>query len=216
MPKLHSPISQRIDSILDFDKRVFFLILVILFLITRVIINDIILQSIPGYEKLESDGSLSYFHIFNTLNYIWTPFSLLWKFTLTAFVIWTGSFTFGFKVSFKKIWEIVMVGEIIFLIPELIKILMFLNPPTDVNYLDVQNFYPLSLFQLFNPAEIHPKFYYPLKAINIFELIYVVFLVLGFHTVSFRSLKESAIVIIFSYFLFFLLWLSFYVLVYKS
>lgn len=109
-----------------------------------------------------------------------------------------------------------MVGEIIFLIPELIKILMFMNPPTNINYLEVQNFYPLSLFQIIDPAEIDPKFYYPLKAINIFELIYIVFLVLSFHTVSFRSVKESTIVIIFSYVLFFLLWLVFYILVYKG
>jgi hypothetical protein len=215
MDNSQSPISQRIQDSLDFDKRLFFLILVILFLSIRFVTNDLILQSIPGYEKLEADGSFSIFHIFNALNYIWTPFALLWKFTLISFVIWTGAFAFGYKTSYKNLWQFVLVAELIFVFPELIKLIYFIQPSDSVTYLDVKNFYPLSLLSFVNQESISPKYIYPLQALNLFEVVYVVFLVLGFHSISRRSIKESFVVILFSYVLFFLLWLLFYILVYK-
>lgn len=210
-----SSISQRIQDSLDFDKKLFFLILVILFLLIRFVTNDLILQTIPGYEKLEADGSFSIFHIFNALNYIWTPFALLWKFTLSSFIIWTGAFAFGYKTSYLKLWQFILVAELIFVFPELIKLIYFIQPSDSVTYLDVKNFYPFSLLSLVNQETISPKYIYPLQAINLFEVIYVTLLVLGFHSISRRSIKESFIVVLFSYVLFFLLWLLFYILVYK-
>jgi hypothetical protein len=186
-----------------------------LFLSIRFVTNDLILQSIPGYEKLEAEGSFSIFHIFNTLNYIWTPFALLWKFTLISFLIWTGAFAFGYKTSYIKLWQFVLVAELIFVFPELIKLIYFIQPSDSVTYLDVKNFYPLSLFSLVDQESISPKYIYPLQAINLFEVVYMIFLVLGFHSISRRSIKESFVVILFSYVLFFLLWLLFYILVYK-
>lgn len=215
MSQSPSPISQRIEANLDFDKRLFFLILVILFLLVRYVTNDLILQSIPGYDKLESEGSFMIFHVFNALNYIWTPFALLWKFTATAFLIWLGAFAFGYKVPFVRLWQFVLVAEFIFIIPELIKMLVYIKPSDSVTYEEIRDYYPLSLFSMVNPESVAPKYHYPLRAINLFELIYVVFLVFGFHTVSRRTLTESTFVILFSYVLMFLFWLLFYSLVYK-
>jgi hypothetical protein len=215
MANSRTTISQRMESILDFDKRLFFLILVLFYLLIRYITNDMIMQSIPGYEKLESDGSFTFFHIFNTLNYIWTPFALLWKFTVTAFIIWTGSFAFGYKVPYVKLWQFALFAEIIFILPELVKMIYFIQPSDNVTYIEIRDFYPLSLFSLVDPEQIAAKYHYPLRAINVFEIIYIILLVLGFHTISKRSISESFIVVLFSYVLFFLLWLIFYILVYK-
>jgi hypothetical protein len=209
-------ISQRIQDAIDFDKRLFFLILVILFLLTRYVTNDLILQSIPGYEQLEAEGSFTIFHIFNALNYLWTPFALLWKFTVTAFIIWTGGFAFGYKTSFVKLWQFILVAELTFVFPELIKLLYFIQPSDSVTYMEVKNFYPLSLYNLFYQDSISPKFIYPLQVINLFEILYIFVLILGFHTVSRRNLTESALVIFFSYVICLLLWLGFYIMVYKA
>lgn len=210
-----SSISQRIQEAIDFDKRLFFLILVIIFLLIRYVTNDLILQSIPGYEQLDSEGSFTIFRIFNALNYIWTPFALLWKFTVTAFVIWTGGFAFGYKTSFIKLWQFILVAEVIFVFPELIKLFYFIRPSDGVSFEEVKNFYPLSLYNLFELDAISPKFIYPLQAINIFEVLYIFTLILGFHTLSRRSISESTLVIIFSYVICFSLWLGFYIMVYK-
>lgn len=215
MSKPQTLISQRMESILDFDKRLFFFVLVIFFILIRYITNDLILQSIPGYEKLEKDGSLTIFHIFNTLNYLWTPFALLWKFTLTAFIIWTGSFAFGYKTSFVKLWQFALFAEIVFIVPELLKMIYFIQPAEGVTFQEIRDFYPLSLFSLIDAQSVASKYHYPLRALNLFELLYITLLVLGFHTISKRSMKESVLVILCSYVLFFLLWLVFYILVYK-
>jgi hypothetical protein len=209
-------ISQRIQDAIDFDKRLFFLILVILFLLIRYVTNDLILQSIPGYEQLEAEGSFTIFHIFNALNYLWTPFALLWKFTVTAFIIWTGGFAFGYKTSFVKLWQFILVAELTFVFPELIKLLYFIQPSDSVTYMEVKNFYPLSFYNLFYQDSISPKFIYPLQVINLFEILYIFVLILGFHTVSRRNLTESALVIFFSYVICLLLWLGFYIMVYKA
>ncbi|MCL6259088.1 sulfate ABC transporter permease [Aquiflexum sp. TKW24L] len=210
-----SPISQRIEANIDFDKRLFFLILVILFLLIRYVTNDLILQSIPGYDKLESEGSFMIFHIFNALNYIWTPFALLWKFTATAFVIWLGAFAFGYKAPFVRLWQFVLVAELIFIVPEVIKMLVYIKPSDSVTFEEIRDYYPMSLFSLVDAENISPRYHYPLRAINLFEVIYIVSLIFGFHTVCRRSLAESTLVILFSYVLMFLLWLLFYSLVYE-
>lgn len=215
MPQTPSPISQRIEANLDFDKRLFFLILVILYLLVRYVTNDLILQSIPGYEKLEEDGSFMIFHVFNALNYLWTPFALLWKFTTTAFVIWLGAFAFGYKAPFVRLWQYVLVAEFIFIIPELIKMLIYIKPSDSVTFEEIRDYYPFSLFSLVDPENVAPKYHYPLRAINLFEVVYIVFLILGFHTVSRRTIAESTLVVLFSYVLMFLLWLLFYSMVYK-
>ena len=90
-----SPEAERLKELIDFDKRLYFLILVLLFLAIRYLTNILILEAIPDYENLEATGSFMIFHIFNALNYVWTPFALLSKFTATAFVIWLGAFAFG-------------------------------------------------------------------------------------------------------------------------
>lgn len=210
-----SSISQRIHDAIDFDKRLFFLILVILFLMIRYVTNDLILQSIPGYEQLDNEGSFTIFHIFNALNYLWTPFALLWKFTVTAFVVWMGGFAFGYKTSFVKLWQFVLVAEVIFIFPELIKLFYFIQPSDAVTHIEVKNFYPLSLYNLVDQETISSKYIYPLQTINLFEIIYIYLLILGFHTISRRNVSESTIVILFSYVFCLLLWLVFYIMVYK-
>lgn len=215
MPQQPNTFSERIESILDFDKRIFFFILVLFFVTIRYITNDLILQSIPGYEKLEEEGSFMIFHIFNTLNYLWTPFALLWKFTLTAFLIWTGAFAFGYKISFKRLWQYVMVAEVIFILPELFKMIYFIQPSENVSFQEIRDYYPLSLFSLVDSASIPIRYHYPLRAINLFEVIYIYLLTLGFQYLTNRSISTSFFVILFSYVVFFLLWLGFYILVYK-
>ncbi len=214
MSRNASPISKRIEALINFDKLIFFVFLVLLYLIIRFLINDTILKSIPGYEEL-SDGTFTYFHIFNTLNYVWTPFAILWKITVATFIIWVGSFALGYKVPFQKLWQFILVAEIVFIFPELFKLLYFITPANQVTPEDIQNFYPLSLLSLINVDGIHPKYYYPLRALNLFEMLYWILLILGFHTLTKRSIREATLVVFSSYVVCFMAWLLFYIIVYK-
>ena len=205
-----TPLSQKISEALDFDKRLFFILLIGIFLIIRYLTNALILETIPDSERLDAQGDLLFFHIFNTLNYIWTPFALLWKFTVIAFLFWSIGLTIGYKVKFKVLWQFALVAEFIFIFPELLRLLWYMNPTGSVSYLEIQNFEPLSALWLIGPENLEEKFHYPLSVINVFELLYGIAWVLGFHTLSRRSVQESIPVVLLSYFLPLLLWLAFY------
>lgn len=215
MPLKSLSFSERFQDLFDFDKRVFFLMLVFLFLAIRFITNDLILQSIPGYEQLEEENSLMIFHIFNTLDYLWTPFALLWKFTLTTFVIWMGTFAFGYKVKFRTIWQWVMLSEVIFIFPELIKMFYFILSTQAADFQEIKDYYPLSLLSMFDSGELDSRYRYPLRALNLFEGLYIFALSFFFHIHSKKTLMSSFKVILGSYGLFFVLWLIFYVMVYR-
>src|SRR5690554_478289 len=208
-------LSQRTEEIINFDKRLFFLLLVALFLIIRYLTDELILQSIPGRQELEKEGAFSYFYLFNTLGYLWTPFALLWKFTLTAFVIWVGAFMGGYKLSFRELWKFAMIAEIVFILPELIRLLWFLIVVQPENFLEIQNFQPLSLLSMVDAQQVEQRFHYPLGALNLFEVIYWFLPALGIHTISRRSFSTSLLIVLCSYTFCFLLWLGFYMVVYK-
>ncbi|PZV81625.1 hypothetical protein CLV31_110158 [Algoriphagus aquaeductus] len=215
MAKPASPLAQRINEAIDFDKRVFFLFLILTFLVIRYLTNTLILEAIPEYDRLEAQGDLMFFHIFNTLNYIWTPFALLWKFTVIAFLFWSIGLMIGFKAPFKELWKFALVAEVVFVFPELLRLLVYMNPSGNVSYLDIQNFEPLSALWIVGPGNIETKFHYPLSVLNLFELIYGAFWVLGFHAISRRSIEESTLVVLLAYFLPLLIWLGFYIGAYR-
>jgi len=215
MSKVTTKISERTEELINFDKRIFFIFLVIVFIFIRYLTNDLILQAIPGNEQLGDEGSFTFFHLFNTLNYLWTPFALLWKFTLTAFLLWVGAFVFGHKISYRALWKYVLVAEFIFIFPELIRLMWFILEPPQ-SYLEIKNFYPLSLFSLVDAGSVDPRYHYPLRSINLFEIGYWFLLALGIHMLSRRSIEQSLVLVVCSYGLGFLLWLTYYMMVYKS
>jgi hypothetical protein len=215
MAKPASPLARRLTEATDFDKRLFFLVLLLIFIIIRYLTNTLILEAIPEYDRLNEQGDLMFFHIFNTLDYLWTPFALLWKFTVVAFLFWSMGLMIGFKVRFKELWKFALVSEVVFVFPELLRLLVYLNPSENVSYLEIQNFEPLSALWLVGPENIDQRFHYPLSVLNIFELIYGALWVVGFHTISRRSLQESTLVVLVAYFLPLLIWLGFYAGAYR-
>jgi hypothetical protein len=210
-----SPLAQRLKELIDFDKRIYFFLLLIIFLVIRYLTNTLILESIPGYESLESQGGLMFFHIFNSLGYVWTPFALLWKFTVIAFLFWSMGLMVGYKANFKDLWKFALVAEVVFIFPELLRLLVYMNPSSNVTYFDIQNFEPLSALWIVGPSNVAEKFHYPLSVLNVFELIYGATWVLGFHSISRRTIEESVWVVAIAYYLPLLLWLGFYIGAYR-
>jgi hypothetical protein len=215
MAKPASPIAQRLEELTDFDKRLYFFLLVLIFLVIRYLTNSLVFESIPDFENLDEQGGLVFFHIFNTLNYLWTPFALLWKFTVIAFLFWSIGLMVGYKANFKALWRFALVAEMVFIFPELLRLLVYMNPSGNVTYYEIQNFEPLSALWIVGPGNVAEKYHYPLSVLNIFELIYGAIWVIGFHTISRRSLEESTLVVALAYFLPLLIWLAFYIGAYR-
>ena len=216
MSKPLSSEAQRLKDLIDFDKRIYFLILVILFLIIRYLTNTLILESIPDYDALEQRGDFMIFHIFNALNYLWTPFAFLWKFTVISFLFWWGAFMIGFKVPYKELWQFALVAEVVFLFPELIRLLVFLDPSSSVTYQQIDEYRAFSVLSLLGPENVADKYHYALGTLNIFEIFYGILWLYGFHMISRRSLGESSIVVFVSYYIPLAIWLTFYIMVYKE
>lgn len=203
------------SSLFDVNKWIFFLVLCMATLFLLIVKKTFVENQTAAFEVLESRGEMGIFHMINALQYFSIPLIYLFKFTIISFIIWVGSFMFGYKITYGKIWQVVVVSEAIFLIPELLKILWFTFVATDPNLFEIRAFYPLSLINLFDPYELSKRWFYPLKALNIFEVVYWFILVSGIHHFA-KKRKPIAYAIVFSsYVLFFLLWLGFFVIVYK-
>ena len=59
-----SPLAQKISEALDFDKRLFFVVLVLTFLVIRYLTNTLVLEAIPDSERLEAQGRPPIFSYF--------------------------------------------------------------------------------------------------------------------------------------------------------
>ena len=202
-------------SLFAADKKLLFILLCLCTLALLFIKISFIENETAAFEFLQDRPEGAILRIINGLKYISIPLVYLWKFTVIAFVIWVGCFMFGYRVTYAQCWGVALGAEFVFLIPEVLKIIWFMAVETDPGYHDIRAFYPLSLMHFFDYYSLDRRWAYPLRALNVFEVIYWFVLVAGIHH---HARKEKRIVwwiVIGSYVLLFFLWLVFYVIVYK-
>lgn len=202
-------------TLFNSNKWLFFVMLCSITLLLLVTKKMLIENETAAFEILEQRGEMGIIHTLNGLQYLSIPLIYLWKFTVIAFMIWIGCFLFGYKISFSETWHIVLVCEIIFFIPELLKIIWFVFFSGEVNLFEIRAFYPLSLINLLNIYELHEKWFYPLKALNIFEITYWFMLVSALNFKAKKKLSVAYAIIFSCYVLFFLLWLLYFTMIYK-
>lgn len=199
----------------QFDSKMFFVVLSVMYILVLILKRMFILDSIAAFEILQERGEMWIFDVFFGLQYLSVPIFLAWKFTLTAFILWVGCFLFGYRITYSQLWRWVMFSDLIFLVAEFLKFLWLLIDPNDPTYQDIVAFYPLSLINLVDYTQIADKFHYPLKALNLFEPIYWFILTLGVFYLSKKKWNISLTIVGTSYVLFFFIWLGYFILVYK-
>lgn len=109
------------------------------------------------------------------LSYVFVGVLYLLKITLVAGCIYTGFFFInsnGPKIAFKEIITIVAKTDLIFFIPILLKILWFTFVEERFTIKDIQQFYPLSLVNIYDVASLENWLLYPLQTFNIFEILF--------------------------------------------
>jgi len=205
----------RVRDFFEIDKRLYFIFLCLITFLVLAIKKSFIENETAAFVVLESRGQMGIFQLINALQYLSIPIIYLWKFTLIGFLLWLGTFAFGYKISFARCWQIAMIAETIFILPEILKIGHFLFSGADPDLWDIRAYYPLSLMSLANYQELEPQLHYPLKAMNVFEVVYWVILMYGVHLAVKKRSDFAILIVIASYILFFFLWLWFYVGVYK-
>jgi len=204
-----------IRDLFEIRQIYFFLLLCLLTFLVLFIKKTFIEYQITAFQILDERGQLGLFKFISALQYMSIPAIYLLKFTFIAFFIWVGCFGFGYRVTYKECWHIVLVSEIVFILPELIKIFWFMFFETDPDFATVRAFYPLSLMNFFNFETVAGKWHYPLKSLNVFEVIYWFFLVAGIYVKSGKIYRQSIIIGIFAYVVPFFFWMGYYTIVYE-
>lgn len=204
-----------VKDLFEVNRILYFLLLCLLTFLTLFIKKNFVEYEITAFQILDERGELGMFKLISSLQYLSIPAIYLLKFTLIAFFIWVGCFGFGYRITYSNCWHIVMVSEIIFLLPELMKIIWFMFFETDPNFATVRAFFPFSLMNFFNFELIENKWHYPLKALNIFEILYWFLLVAGIYVKSQKDYKQSLIIGLFGYVIPFIFWLGYYTIIYK-
>lgn len=204
-----------LDDYQGIDKRLFFALVCLITFLLLYIKKSFIESQIAAFEILEQRGEMGFYHILNAMQYFSIPIVYLYKFTVIAFILWIGCFMFGYKVYYSQLWQLVMLAECIFFIAEILKIGWFVFVDTDPEIWDVRAFYPFSIINLLDFRAVPDAWHYPLKALNLFEVAYWIFLVYGIQYLSRKRLDISLYIVLSSYVLWFFLWLIFFVLIYK-
>ena len=202
-------------SLLAADKRLLFILLCLATLLLLFVKISFIENETAAFEFLQDRPEGTILQIINGLKYMSVPFVYLWKFTVIAFVIWIGCFMYGYRVTYTQCWGVVITAEFVFLIPEVLKIIWFMTVQTDPTYQDIRAFYPFSLIHFVDYNSLDKRWAYPLRALNLFEIAYWFLLVAGIHYYARKEKKIVWLIVVCSYILLFVLWLLFYVIVYK-
>ena len=174
-----------------FDKRVYFLFLCVAaaslqLAVQILLVNDDLYYQALGeqmsYNRIEELLNLQ--HQWNWLNYVSIPFVYLIKIFLITVCLFTGAVLLDLKVSFKKLFQLSVLAETIFLAPIVLTIVWFSWIQPDYSLNDLQTFYPLSLLNIINPENLSSWMIYPLRLINLFEVAYIFLLGYGISIVT--------------------------------
>ena len=215
MFKNEYPFAGFVSDLFEIKRIHFFLLLCLLTFLLLFIKKTFIEYEITAFQKLDERGQLGLFKLISAFQYFSIPIIYLLKFTFIAFFVWVGCFGFGYRVTYSDCWHIVLVAELVFVLPELLKIFWFMFVETDPIFADVRAFYPLSLMNFFSHSVIADKWHYPLKSLNLFEILYWFLLVAGIYVKSQKVYKQSMIIGLFAYVIPFIFWLGYYTIVYE-
>jgi hypothetical protein len=139
--------------------------------------------------------------------YLIIPFIMLIKMFMVSICIQIGLFTQNLKLSFGKIFTVVLASEFVFFLPQLIKICWFLLFAKNFTITEVQHFYPLSALNLFNTNDLPIYLIYPFQTFNLFEILYWILLAGGIKQALNTDLDKSIKVVFTGYIPALFLWI---------
>lgn len=106
------------------------------------------------------------------ISYFIVPLITLLKVSIISAILDIGCFFFSKEVKYKKLFNIVIKAEFIFLLVIVFKTIWFYFFQTNYNLEDLQYFYPLSALNIISYEDLQPWFIYPFQVFNLFELAY--------------------------------------------
>lgn len=168
----------------EVDKWLFFSVLVLFFVILSFIMNEFLIKDELYYRTLGEQLARERIEAFLDLKNKWDwiayfliPLMLSIKLLFVAVCLETGSVIQGYKTSYKNMIHIAMFGEVVFFLSQLIKTVVVAIAKID--HLDeLQTIASFSLLSVIDVENVDAWFIYPLKTLNLYEVLYC--LVLAF------------------------------------
>lgn len=155
-------------------------ILLIIFLIILTYLNtkllkidELVLNSlVENLAQNQIEETITFKEKWQWLSYALIPILLLIKISIISAILDLGCFFFNKKIKYKKLFNIVVKAEFIFLLVIIVKTVWFYFFKTDYSLEDLQYFYPLSAINIVGYEDLDPWWIYPLQVFNLFELAY--------------------------------------------
>jgi len=169
--------------------------LLILWVSQTVLIDEIIFFNTYS-EQLTYELSMEIFSAmrsYSWISYAILPILLLLKFSTLSVLIYIGAFFSDLHkdITLGKIFKVVVISEIVFVVASVIKVLWFILFAGNYTLDDMNFFYPLSLINLFSRSEVASYWVYPLQTVNIFQVFYVLLLAFGLSRIG--SVKKISV-----------------------
>ncbi|WP_396143760.1 hypothetical protein [Flavobacterium sp.] len=142
------------------------------------------------------------------LNFILIPIIFMLKTSIISSVLSIGMFFNNNDNSFKKILNIVIKAEFIFLLMPILKIFWFYFFQTDYTLEDIQYFYPLSALNIIGYKELDSWLIYPLQTLNLFEVAYIIYLSYQIGDLTKTNADNGLKIVSYSYVPTLLLWVT--------
>lgn len=137
------------------------------------------------------------------------PLIYLLKIFVVALILLAGAIFYEIRISFRKLFQIVLIAEFLFLIPSFIKLVWFLFVKTGYDLLEMQAFFPLSIINLLDVEDLPAWSLYPLQQINLFEIVYWFALAYGLSLATGEKIRKMLGLVASSYGLGLLVWIVF-------
>lgn len=136
-------------------------------------LDDVLLNSLfEEYSYNQVQEIIQFKQKWEWLGYIILPLLLLLKIAIIAAILDLGCFLFSKEIKYKKLFNIVVKAEFIFLLVIIVKTAWFYFFQTNYSLEDLQYFYPLSALNIIGYEGLQPWFVYPFQVLNLFELAY--------------------------------------------
>ncbi len=148
------------------------------------------------------------------LGYASIPLYYISKFSVVALILWLGSFGFGYRIPYPFLFKLAMGAQVVFFVPELVKILYFGFASSQYGVDEFNAFQPLSFLVFIDVSESSPFIINLLEWLSIPQVLYVYLLSVGIRLKYRRTLKQAFAVVGGSYVPVSLFWIFFYSVVF--
>lgn len=194
------------------NNRLIFLCLTLFYIIFAFFTNEFILNksfylnSFNGVMNIDQVNRLMVFkERWNWIGYFFVPLTLFIKFLFTAICLKIGVLLSEQKVPFSNLFRLAMLAEIAFVIGLIIQMIIILDGTSIRSVTELENFAPLSILSFLNHESIKKLQIFPLRNLNIFELLYWVLLAFGIKVIMNFKFWKSILFVLKTYVIGFLI-----------